>query len=409
MNTFCTIPVAIDGLKKGNMLIVVDSADRENQGDVIFPAENVTTQKVNFMMRECRGMICVPITKMKAIQLDIPLMVEPIDNTEKTKVNFTVSVDAKKVKSFGISAFDRVRTIKVLASSSTKPSDLARPGHVFPIVAANGGVLEREGHTEATIELARLAGFSPCGVLCEIIRDDGKVARLPDLVKFAKKFNLQIISINDLVKYMEAQHKRIPKDSFTVVRKASSLLPTEYGTFQVFVYKSIIDNREHTVLLMSNLEKWPMLTRIHSQCLTGDTFLSLKCDCRMQLHQSMEMIGKKGRGIIIYLNQEGRGIGLSNKIKAYALQDKGLDTVDANHALGLPADPREYEVAAEILKDLGISKIMLLTNNPKKLNKLNDYGINIVEHLPLEIRPNTINKKYLLAKKQKLGHHLTTV
>lgn len=407
MNIFTSIPKAIEELKKSNMLIVVDSPSRENQGDLIFPAETVTTKKVNFMMRECRGMICVPITNAKVAQLNIPLMVEPIDNTEKTKVNFTVSVDAKGVKSFGISAFDRASTIKVLASSSTKPSDLARPGHVFPLVAADGSILERAGHTEATVELARFAGFSPVGVLCEIIRGDGKVARLPDLVKFSKKFHLKIVSIADLIEYMKKQPKptQMPR-SATVVRVASSLLPTEYGTFEVVIYRSLLDNREYVVLKMGNDQKEPLLTRIHSQCLTGDTFLSLKCECRQQLHQSMKLIGQKKQGAIVYLNQEGRGIGLTNKIKAYALQDKGLDTVEANHALGFPADVRNYKVAADILYDLGIKEINLLTNSPDKVKQLSHLGISIVKTIPLEIPPNDFNKGYLTAKRKKLGHRL---
>jgi len=389
MNYFCPIPEVIEELKKGSMLVVVDSPSRENQGDIIFPAETVTVEKANFLMKECRGMFCAPITKDKAGKLDLPLMVPPNENTEKLKCNFTLTVDAKEVQSFGISASDRAMTVKLLASPSTKPGDLIRPGHVFPIVAADGGILERDG------------------VLCEIIRDDGKVARLPDLVKFSKKFHLKLVSIVDLIKYIKKQPKSTQiQRSNTVDKVASSILPTEYGMFRVIIYRSLLDNREHAVLHMGNDPNEPLLTRIHSQCLTGDTFLSLKCECRQQLHQSMKLISKKKQGAIVYLNQEGRGIGLTNKIKAYALQDKGLDTVEANHALGFPADVRDYKVAADILHDLGIKEINLLTNNPDKVKQLSHLGIKIVKTIPLEIPPNGINKRYLIAKRKKLGHRL---
>ena len=408
MNPFCPISTAIKELKKGKMLIVVDSLDRENQGDIIFPAETVTPQKVNFLLQHCRGMICVAITKEKARQLDLPLMVPPIDNTETTSVQFTVTVDTQGVESFGISAADRAMTIKVLADSSSKPTDLVRPGHVFPLLARDSGVCERAGHTEATVELARLSGFSPCGVLCEILKDDGEVAKLPRLTTFAKRFNINVVSIRDLIKYLKGR-PHVSFSSQTVTKAASALLPTEYGTFRMSVYKSIYDHKEHIALRMGNIKEKPVLTRIHSQCITGDTFLSRKCDCRDQLHQSLKRIGQRGDGILIYLNQEGRGIGLTNKIKAYELQDKGLDPVEANEALGLPIDARDYKIAAEILQDHGISTITLLTNNPTKVQQLSQFGIDVTKQIPLEGFSHEMNRNYLKVKKHKLGHTVTTV
>ena len=408
MNPFCPIPTAIKELEKGNMLIIVDSPDRENQGDLIFPAETATPQKVNFLLQRCRGMVCVAITKKQAAQLDLPLMVAPIDNTETTSVQFTITVDTRILESFGISASDRAKTIKILASEKSKPSELVRPGHVFPLLVRDGGVLERSGHTEATVDLMRLSGFSPCGALCEILTDDGVVARLPELIQFSKKYNIPIVSIEDLIAHVK-EHPAPPLDTKTISRTASSLLPTDYGLFHLSVYKSIIDSQEHIALWMGEKTKEPILTRIHSQCITGDTFSSRKCDCRQQLHQSLQLISKRKKGVIIYLNQEGRGIGLSNKIKAYGLQDKGLDTVQANEALGLPIDARDYTIAAEILHDLGISTIQLLTNNPDKIKQLNNFGIDVIEQVPLEVVSHETNKNYLQVKKQKLGHLLKNV
>lgn len=408
MNPFCPIPTAIKKLKNGKMLIVVDNPGRENQGDLIFPAEVVTDKKVNFLLQRCRGMICVAITKAKVRRLDLPLMVPPIGNTEKTNVQFTVTVDARSVKSFGISAADRAMTIKILADSSSKPTDLVRPGHVFPLLARDGGVRERAGHTEATVELVRLSGFSPCGVLCEILKEDGEVAKLPELTDFAKRFNINIVSIKDLIKYLK-NRPHFNFNSLTVIKTASALLPTEHGTFHITVYKSIYDQKEHIALRMGNTKGKPVLTRIHSQCITGDTFLSCKCDCRDQLHQSLKRIGQKGDGILIYLNQEGRGIGLTNKIKAYALQEKGLDTVEANEALGLPIDARDYKIAAEILQDQGIFTITLLTNNPTKVQQLSQLGIDVTKQIPLEGFSHEMNKGYLKVKKYKLGHTITSV
>jgi len=426
MNAFSSIPEALEELRKGNMIIVVDSPQRENQADIIFPAELVTEEKINFLMQVCRGFICVPITTQKALQLDLPLMVARQYNTEKTGVNFTVTVDAKNVIDFGISALDRVKTIQTIARKTAKPIDLIRPGHVFPLLVAENGLHERQGHTEATVALCELAGFQPCGVLCEVLNPDGNVAKGTELIEFAGKYKLKMVSIPDLVTYVKQQKQtrlrpadakamagkqgsggQVEKSS--VMQETISSLPTKYGTFKISVYKSLTYDQEHALLTMGNISKQPVLTRIHSQCLTGDTLFSLKCDCGEQLQQSMQKISQEGKGIIIYLNQEGRSIGLVNKIKAYALQDKGYDTVEANEQLGFDADMRDYKIAAEILKDLGISQIRLLTNNPDKEHQLAEYGIEIVERIPLEIAPNSINNGYLRTKKQKLKHKLELV
>lgn len=407
-NPFCTITTAIKELKRGKMLIVVDDPRRENEGDFFCPAETISSTQMTDMIRLGGGLICVAITRNQAARLSLPLMVEPEKNLENTKVNFTVSVNAKNGVTTGVSAHDRLKTIKIVGNPKSKAEDLVKPGHVFPLIAAAGGILERQGHTEAAVDLAKVAGFSPTGVLCEIIKNDGKMARLPDLVKLVQKMQIKIVSISDLNSFRE-KHPFPKEKTSWVVKTASSLLPTIYGTFHLLIYTSLLDGREHSVLMRGKPNKQPILTRIHSQCLTGDTLLSLKCDCREQLHQSMEMMGKKGEGIIIYLNQEGRGIGLTNKIKAYALQKKGLDTVEANHALGLPTDSRDYQIASEILYDLGVTGIILLTNNPQKITGLVKYGIRIVKRIPLEISPNQFNSFYLATKKQKLNHHLSAL
>lgn len=409
MNKFATIAKAIEELKKGKMLVVVDDPGRENQGDIIFPAEVVTEEKINFILQQCRGLICAPLTKSEAIRLDLPLMVAPVNNTEQTRVNFTVTVDAKNVTSFGISAADRAATIKVLVNPRSAPVSLVRPGHIFPLLAAEGGVGARAGHTEATVELARLAGYKPVGVLSEILKSDGEVARLPDLQEFAKRFDLKIISIRDLVEYVKTHHISHKEDKTTLVKEATSHLPTTYGDWKIVVYRSIIDNLEHTALIMGNPGKTPIMTRIHSQCLTGDTFSSQRCDCQAQLHKSMELISDKGEGVILYLNQEGRGIGLTNKIKAYALQDKGLDTVEANEQLDFPADARDYKIAAEILCGLKFHMIDLLTNNPEKTKSLKLSGVTINSVIPIEIEPNQYNRRYLATKRLKMGHMLKNV
>jgi 3,4-dihydroxy 2-butanone 4-phosphate synthase/GTP cyclohydrolase II len=407
-NVFSTIETAIEELKKGNMLIVVDSKDRENQGDIIFPAETITAEKANFLIKECSGLFCVPLSQERAVALELPLMVSPIENTEKMHCKFTVSVDATTVTSFGISAKDKALTVKQLVNKNAKPTDFLRPGHVFPLIAVDGGVLERDGHTEATIDLITLAGFARVGVLSEILAPDGETADLPQLVAFGKKHNLKIIAIEDLITYLK--EKNLPVEiSPSIAKTAESILPTDYGEFTIHVYKSIKDNREHVALVKGNVHEKTVPVRIHSQCITGDTFHSQKCDCGGQLNKSLEMICKNGSGVLLYLNQEGRGIGLTNKIKAYALQEKGLDTEEANVALDLPIDARDYTIAAEILKDLGICKIQLLTNNPDKIEQMGTYGIDITERIPLEVEPNKFNKEYLKTKKKKFHHQLTEV
>lgn len=407
-NNFASITQALDELQKGNMLIVVDDPTRENQGDIIFPAATITTEKANFLIKECRGIFCVPLTKKRAAELEIPLMVPTDRNTEKLHCNFGITVDAYNVADHGISAADRALTVQTLRNPQTKPTDLLRPGHVSPIIAVNGGVLERNGHTEATIDLCRLAGFEPIGVLSEILNDKGEPAKGEELFDFARKHNLKIISIKDLVAYRQTHPLPIEKQP-SIVKLSEAQLPTKYGEFTISIYRSLADNKEHAVLVMGEINKQPALTRIHSECLTGDTLSSLRCDCQGQLVASMQAIQKKGSGILIYLNQEGRGIGLGNKIKAYALQDQGLDTVEANHALGFITDLRDYQIAAEMIHDLGISKIDLLTNNPKKIEALQKHGVEVVQRLPLEIKPNEFNRQYLATKKSKLQHQLTEV
>lgn len=405
---FSTIPEVLDQIKKGKPLILVDNPNRENEGDFYIPADYVTPKVITGMIRYGGGLICAAITKQQACRLSLPLMVTPEENTEKTKVNFSVSVNAKKGISTGVSAYDRAKTIKILANPKSKPSDLTRPGHVFGLIAKEGGILERAGHTEAAVDLARLAHLTPAGVLCEIVRADGRMAKLKDLIKLSKELSVPMVAIDDLIKFI----KRNPLPSLLhesgVTKVATSTLLTEHGTFQIFIYKSLIENREHVVLLKGNI-KQPVLTRVHSQCFTGDTLFSLRCDCKQQLHRSLELINKAGSGIILYLNQEGRGIGLMNKIKAYSLQDQGCDTVEANHILGFPADARNYEAAADILKDLGIEKIELLTNNPNKEKQLVASGVQIIKRIPIEIPPNGVNDKYLATKKRKLGHLLKMI
>lgn len=408
MSKFSTIDQAIEDIKMGKMLILVDSPTRENEGDLYLPADNVNAKAINCMIRYGGGLICCSITPAQAIRLQLPLMVDTLENTEKTHVNFTVSVNSRLGITTGVSAFDRAKTIRVLANPKSKVSDLVKPGHIFPLLAKGGGSLERNGHTEAAVDLARLANLNPSGVLCEILREDGQIAKLPDLINLAHKLNIKMVAIDDLVSYLKrAPLPKLPA-GIEVVRAAFSNLPTKYGKFQIFIYKSIIDNREHAALVMGDA-KMRQLVRIHSQCLSGDTLFSLRCDCGEQLGQSLDLISKTGNGAILYLNQEGRGIGLINKIKSYALQDMGKDTVEANHALGLPTDARGYKIAADILKDLGFYQINLLTNNPDKVNQLLLQGIDVVKTTPLETKPNKINYQYLATKKRKLSHRLRLV
>ncbi len=394
---FNTIEEALADLKSGRMVVVVDDEDRENEGDLVMAASEVAPEAINFMIRYARGLVCVPLTSKRVQELDLPQMVTR--NTDAHCTAFTVSVDAGSC-STGISAHERAETVKALIDPETMPSDLKRPGHIFPLEAMDGGVLRRAGHTEAAVDLAALAGLEPAGVICEIINEDGSMARLPELSEFCKEHNLKLISIADLINY------RMKKEKL-VWRSASAELPTAFGNFKLIVYDNNIDNLSHLALIHGSIEPdQPTMVRVHSECLTGDVFASLRCDCGNQLHQAMKQIADSGTGVVIYMRQEGRGIGLLNKIRAYELQDNGKDTVEANEALGFDADLRDYGVGAQIMVDLGLKNIKLLTNNPRKVKGLEGYGINIVERIPLEIEPCEYNSSYLTTKKTKLGHHL---
>ncbi|MBX3164718.1 MAG: bifunctional 3,4-dihydroxy-2-butanone-4-phosphate synthase/GTP cyclohydrolase II [Bacteroidetes bacterium] len=392
-----SIEEALDDIRKGKVIIVVDDEDRENEGDFLTAARNVTPEIINFMATHGRGLICASLTEERAKELKLELMVT--SNTALHETAFTVSVDLLGHGcTTGISAHDRAKTVQALINPNMKAADFGRPGHIFPLIAKQGGVLRRTGHTEATVDLACMAGFEPCGVLVEILNEDGTMARLPQLIKIAERFDLKIISIEDLISY------RLDKESI-VSRQVEVQMPTDYGTFKLIDYKLETNGQEHLALVKGEWEKdEPVLVRMHSSCVTGDIFGSCRCDCGPQLHTSMAMIEKAGKGIIVYLNQEGRGIGLLNKLKAYKLQEQGLDTVEANVELGFKADERDYGVGAQILRDLGVTKIKLLSNNPKKRAGLIGYGLEIIENVPIIIKPNPHNLKYLQTKKDKLGH-----
>lgn len=403
---FCTIPEAIAEIRKGKMLVIVDDPKRENEGDLFVSADAVTPGVLTTMIKRAGGLVCAAITEHQARRLHLPLMVPADENQEKTRVNFTVSVSAARGITSGVSAHDRAQTIRVLANPKSKPKDIVKPGHVFGLVARTGGVLERGGQTEAAVDLARLAEGTPAGVLCEIVGRNGRMARRGEICTLARSLGIKVVLVPDLVRYLQAHPMPRPRRASSVVRIASSKLPTRFGTFKSIAYKSILDNREHAALVFGTPHKGT-LVRVHSQCLTGDTLFSRRCDCGEQLEASMKKIQKARSGIIVYASQEGRGIGLANKMRAYALQDKGLDTVEANLALGFSADPRTYSTAADILKDIGVKEIRLLTNNPEKERQLSEFGITVAKRIPLEARPNTKNRAYLRTKRQKLGHRIT--
>lgn len=396
---FSPIGEAIDVLRRGEMIIVVDDEKRENEGDLVAAAENITPDIINFMAKFGRGLICVAMEGERLANMGLTRMV-PVDEGDQFRTAFMQSVDARKGVSTGISAYDRARTIQVLLSDDSAPDDLIRPGHVFPLEAVEGGVLRRTGHTEASVDLVREAGLKPAGVICEILREDGKMARLPELLTFANHHKLPIVSIADLVAYRRRKEKLVEFE-----RKVQ--LPTEAGLFDLYLYKSLLDDKHHLALVMGNPADQPSaLVRVHSECLTGDVFGSLRCDCGLQLRASLDMVAAEGHGVILYMRQEGRGIGLAKKLHAYELQEGGLDTVEANEQLGFEADLRDYGIGAQILADLGLHKIRLITNNPKKMIGLKGYGLEIVERVSLVVPSTAHNQRYLETKKTKLGHLL---
>jgi 3,4-dihydroxy 2-butanone 4-phosphate synthase/GTP cyclohydrolase II len=398
---FAPIEAAIEAFRDGHMLIVVDDEDRENEGDLTIAAEKITPDAINFMAREGRGLICMPMTESRLEELDIPQMVP--QNTARFETAFCVSIEAKHTTSTGISAADRANTVLAAIDPKTRPADLARPGHMFPLKARDGGVLVRAGQTEAAVDLARIAGLYPAGVICEILNQDGTMSRVPELAKFARRHKLLMITIADLIKYRM-------KTEALVRRVASAQLPTDYGDFRVIAFESGLDKETHVALVKGDIgDGQDVVVRVHSRCLTGDVFHSLRCDCGPQRDAAMARIEREGRGVFLYLNQEGRGIGLANKIKAYELQEQGLDTVEANERLGFKADQRDYGIGVQILKDLGVRSMRLLSNNPRKLVGLEGYGLSVAEWVPLEIPASMHTERYLKTKKDKLGHRLRGV
>ncbi len=407
---FNTIPEAVEDLRQGKMIILVDDANRENEGDITIAAEKITPEAINFMLTHARGIICLAINAERAEELDLYPMVS--NNTSNFQTPFTVSVDAKNGITTGVSSKDRATTILTAIDDTVTADDLVRPGHVFPLKAQRGGVLVRTGHTEGAVDLARIAGLKPAAVICEIMTEDGNMAKLPDLRKFAEKHNLKICTIADIIRYRHEQERLIEK-------RVTVKLPTVYGNFTLHLYRSFVDDYLHLALCLgigsesgnapSPLHSEPVLVRVHDECLTGDIFGSLRCDCGEQLHNTLKIIQETGKGILLYMRQEGRGIGLENKLHSYVLQEKGLDTVEANERLGFPADKRDYGIGAQILRDLGVTKMRLLTNNPKKFAALAGYGLEIVERVPIVMEPKEENRDYLRTKKEKLGHLIEKV
>ena len=395
---FNSIEEAIEDIKKGKPIIVVDDEDRENEGDLVIPAQVITEETVNFMIKEARGLMCVPITKERADELELNLMTA--NNTDSHGTAFTISVDSLEGTTTGISVGDRYRTIKDILNPQKKSKDFKKPGHLFPLIASKGGVLDRKGHTEASVDLAKICGYEPVSVIIEIIKDDGEMARRDDLMEFAKKYDLKIITIDHIIDYRK-------KNEDLVTREVEVVLPTKFGDFKMAAFSDEIEKKEYIAVFKGDLQgKEDVLVRLHSECLTGDVFGSKRCDCGEQLQKSLESINEKGEGLLIYLRQEGRGIGIYNKLKAYNLQDQGHDTVEANHLLGFKDDLRDFAVAAQIIKDFEIKSINILTNNPKKIESLEKYGINVKERIDSETEPTAENKKYLETKRDKMGHYI---